>query len=134
MTDKPQSNRYQEVLDRAYMHLMTVESSDSSPEEKMRAALFWVAEVTSLMPKRVGFSLAGAVLKNIPEPVLGDDGKPLIYRLMHLTMRKCRVICEEQTIEDEMEPLIREMIRKQAERHNEGTDPWESDGEEWKNG
>ena len=111
-----------ESIDRAYMHSLTVENMDASPSERVRAALSWIQEVTPLVPEEVIRPLAITILRDVAKPLLDDEGRPMIGKIMHLMLRKCGCIEEERLIAAELESLVTELLKRRKD----------NEGEEWK--
>ena len=111
-----------EAIDRAYMHSLTVENMDASPSERVRAALSWIQEVTPLVPEEVMRPLAITVLRDVAKPLLDEDGKPMIVKIMQLMLRKCGCMEEERQIAEELESLVTEVLKRRKD----------TEGEEWK--
>lgn len=112
-----------EAIDRAYMHSITVENMDASPSERVRAALSWIQEVTPLVPEDVMRPLAITILRDVAKPLLDEDGKPMIVKIMQLMLRKCGCIAEERQIAEELESLVGQVIKRRND----------TEGDEWKN-
>ena len=108
------------AIARASMHSLTVEPLDASPSERVRAALSWIQEVTPLVPEEVMRPLAITVLRDVPNPLLDDDGKPMISKIMQLMLRKCGAMEEERLIAEELESLVEQVIKRRRDNEGEG--------------
>ena len=109
-----------EAIDKAYMHALTVENVNAKTEDRVRAALSWIQEVDALVPPEVIRPMAITVLRDVADPLLDDEGKPMIAQVMHLMLRKCRCMLEEKEIADELEKLVDEVVKRRNETEGEG--------------
>ena len=109
-----------EAIDRAYMHSITVENMEATPSERARAALMWIQEVMPLVPEEVMRPLAITVLRDVDNPLLDKDGKPMIAKIMQLMLRKCGCMHEERQIAEELESLVEQVLKRRRENEGEG--------------
>lgn len=109
-----------EAIDRAALAALTFERDAATPAERVRAALQWIVEVTPLIPEEVMRPMAITILRDAPSPLLNNEGKPMILRLMNLMLRKCGCMHEEQLIADEMEECVTEIMQRRRDVEGEG--------------
>lgn len=101
-----------EAIDRAYMCVMTVENTGASAQDRVRASMTWIQEVATMIPAEVLKPMAITILKDVDEPLLDEDGKPMIATIMQLMLRKCRCMAEDEEIADELEAVIQQVVER----------------------